>query len=233
VSQTDSKAIQDFVVMKYGLYYTGLADPIAKPDPIAKWKYEVGGNLGELAGYLTLWWRIWNDPKFEARVGSFLTFLDDDIKAAPKGVPSAFIANLRKLNSLGSKPKFTDPERKQLNDLLTQALLSAIALTNVSNANDRMPLLAASASNLYSSSGKSASEYFEAGKSLAAKGEYKNAVTEFDQAAKLDPANGLILFHRALVREKLGLIDEAIADYNVVVLMLVSLREAFFIRGTL
>src|SRR5215212_4845177 len=59
ISPADSKTIQNFVVMKYGMYYMGLSDPKAKPDAIAKWKYEVGGNLGELAAYMTIWWRIW------------------------------------------------------------------------------------------------------------------------------------------------------------------------------
>src|SRR5687767_4407736 len=34
ISPGDSKAIQDFVVMKYGMYYMGLSDPRAKLDPV-------------------------------------------------------------------------------------------------------------------------------------------------------------------------------------------------------
>jgi Tfp pilus assembly protein PilF len=246
ISPAESKAIQDFVVKKYGTYYLGLFDPSQKPDPVAKWKYNVGGNLGELAAYMTIWWRIWTNEKYEAKIASYLAGLDDDIKSVPKGVDPSFVANLRKLNSLGSKTKFTPIERRQLNDLLTDTLLSSVSLTNVANVNEPIP--SGSGSALFgpspaqtsptapvqtTSGGKSAAEYFEAGKSLYAKGDYKGAIDEFDQAAKLGPMNGLIFFHRALAREKLGLNDDAIRDYNAVVLLRVSLREAYFNRGTI
>jgi tetratricopeptide (TPR) repeat protein len=232
ISPADSKTIQNFVVMKYGMYYMGLSDPKVKIDPVAKWKYEVGGNLGELAAYMTIWWRIWTDAKFEAKIGSYLAALDDDIKSAPKGASPAFVVNLRKLNSLGSKTKFTANERRQLNELLTQTLLSAVNLSSLPNAVEPIPS-STSGSNQTASAGKTATEYFESGKAFAAKGDFKNALTEFDQAAKMDPANGLVFFHRAIAREKLGQIDEAIADYNAVILLRTSLREAHFNRGTL
>jgi tetratricopeptide (TPR) repeat protein len=246
ISPAESKAIQDFVVMKYGTYYMGLFDPKHKPDPVAKWKYNVGGNLGELAAYMTIWWRIWTNEKYEAKIASYLAGLDDDIKSVPKGVDPSFVANLRKLNSLGSKTKFTPVERRQLNDLLTETLLSSISLTNIANVNEPIPSGSGSASfgpaptpnsNTTpvptTAGGKTATEYLEAGKSFYAKGDYKPAIEEFDQAAKLEPMNGLILFHRALARAKLGLVDDAIKDYNAVIFLRVSLREAYFNRGTL
>ncbi len=248
ISPAESKAIQDFVVKKYGTYYMGLFDPKQKPDPVARWKYNVGGNLGELAAYMTIWWRIWTNEKYEEKIASYLSGLDDDIKSVPKGVDPAFVSNLRKLNSLGSKTEFSPVERRQLNELLTATLLSSVTLTNLANVNDPIP--SGSASALFGpapttpslttpaptptpTGGKSAAEYLVAGKSLYAKGDYQAAINEFDQAARLDPMNGLVFFHRALAKEKSGLTEDAIKDYNAVILLRVSLREAYFNRGTI
>ena len=233
VSQAESKAIQDFVVKKYGLYYMAIDNPSTKPDAVAKWKYGVGSNLGELAAHLTIWWRIWTNPKYEAAVAALLAGLDDDIRNAPKGVEPAFLSNLRKLQSLGTKTAFLPAERRQINDLLTQTLLSSVNLTNIANANPPVPNTVQVASSTPVSTGKTAAEYFEAGKAFADKGDHKSALIEFDQAAKLDPINAAIFFHRALSLEKLGSSDDALKDYNAVILLRFSLREAYFNRGTL
>ena len=237
ISAAESKAIQDFVVMKYGMYYMNLHpdDNAEKPDAVARWKYEVGSNLGELAAHLTIWWRIWANDKFEAKIGELLAGLDNDIRSIPKGVDTALIANLRKLNSLGSKVKFTAAERRQVNELLTQTLLSAVTLTNVANAKEPIP---SGPGNLFSTpnspaGGKTAPEYLESGKTLAAKGDHKGAIASFDQAVRLDPANPIAFFYRALSREKAGLIDDALKDYSAVILLRGSLLEAYYNRGTI
>lgn len=231
----ESKVIQDFVVVRYGMFYMGLSDVNAKPDPNAKWKYGVGAGLGELAANLTLWWRIWNEPKFEVKVGSQLAGLGEILKTAPKNIDPAFAANIRALSLMGAKTKFTAAERAQINQLLTRALTSSVSLASVPNANDSMPASAIrpNRGSVNSSSQSSAEFRFEAGKVLAVKSEFKAALAEFDQAVKLDPQNGLIYFHRALTNEKLGLVDGAIRDYSAVILLRTSLREAYFNRGTL
>jgi len=231
----ESKVIEDFVVVKYGMFYMGLSDPNAKPDPNAKWKYGVGSNLGELAAHLTLWWRIWNEPKFEAKVGSQLAALGELLRNAPKNIDPAFAADMRALSLMGLKTKFTPAERAQINQLLTRALAASVSLGSVANANDSVPPSSARPTrNSGDSSSQSSAEFrFEAGKVLAVKSEFKAALVEFDQAVKLDPQNGLIYFHRALTKEKLGLVDGAINDYTAVILLRTSLREAYFNRGTL
>jgi Tfp pilus assembly protein PilF len=236
ISTAESKAIQDFVVMKYGMYYMHL-DPAflrQKPDAIARWKYEVGSNLGEIAAHLTIWWRIWTNDKYEAHVGSLLAGLDDDISSIPKGVHPAFVANLRKLNSLGSKQKFTAVERRQLNDLLTATLVSSVAVADVANINEPIP----SGSGEYTRTlspgvSRTVAELIENGKGLAAKGNSKGAIAVFDQAAELDRGNATVYFYRAIAHEKLGEIDEAVNDYTAVILLRGSLREAYYNRGTI
>jgi tetratricopeptide (TPR) repeat protein len=233
VSQAESKTIQDFVVKKYGLYYMAIDNPSTKPDAVAKWKYGVGSDLGELAAHLTIWWRIWSNPKYETAVAALLAGLDDDIKSAPKGVDPAFLTNLKKLQALGTKTTFLPAERRQVNELLTQTLLSSVGLTNIANANPPIPNGNAASILPPVPTGKTAAEYFETGKAFAEKGDHTAALIEFDQAAKLDPTNAAIFFRRALSLEKLGSSDDALRDYNAVILMRFSLREAYFNRGTL
>jgi len=114
-------------------------------------------------------------------------------------------------------------------------LAASVSLGSVANANDSVPPSSARPTrNSGDSSSQSSAEFrFEAGKVLAVKSEFKAALVEFDQAVKLDPQNGLIYFHRALTKEKLGLVDGAINDYTAVILLRTSLREAYFNRGTL
>jgi len=231
----ESKVIQDFVAVKYGMFYMGLSDVNAKPDTSAKWKYGVGSGLGELAADVTLWWRIWNEPKFEAKVGSQLSALGELLKTAPKSVDPAFVADIRALSLMGMKTKFTAAERARINQLLTRALNSSVSLASVPNANDSVPASSTRAiRNSGNASAQSSAEFrFEAGKVYAVKSELKAALAEFDQAVKLDPQNGLIYFHRAMTKEKLGMVDGAIGDYTAVILLRTSLREAYFNRGTL
>lgn len=236
VTDAESRAIQDYVVMKYGMFYMGVTDNAsAKPDAIAKWKYYAGNNLGELAGHVTLWWRIWNEPKFDLKVASILAGLDSEIKSAPKGVDPVFLADLKALNLLGVKAKFTPAERAQINSLLTKALQSSVGLTSLPNVGEAMPNGPAFARSMQinPSMEKTASDIFESARAKFAKSDFKNALAELDQAAKLDPRNGLIYFHRALAKEKLGLLDEAITDYDAVIMMKLSLKEAHFNRGTI
>jgi len=164
-----------------------------------------------------------------------LAGLDNDLKSVPKGADPVFVANLRKLNSLGTKVKFTPVERRQVNELLTQTLLSPVSLANIANLKEPMP---SKPGNLFSrsmSSGmeRTVNELLENGRSSAAKGDHKAAVAQFDQALQLDPANTMAYFHRAMSREKTGAFDEAIKDYSAVILLRGSLREAYYNRGTI
>jgi len=234
-SEVEKKAIHDFAVLKYGLQYMGLPDPRLKPDPVAKWKFNVGGNLGEIAAHLSIWWRIWTNAEYEANVGKLLAGLNDDIKNAPKGTDPKFLAALRKLATLGAKTKFTAEERARINTQVTEALLASLQLTKLSNSNNsiEMASIAAPVIGSVPSIRKTAAQYLQDGKAFAAKGEFQKAIAEFDQAIKVEPGNGVLYFNRALAREKLGQVDEAIRDYDGVVLLRVSPREAYFNRGTL
>ena len=236
VTDAESKAIQDYVLMKYGMFYLGITNDLSdKADAVAKWKYHIGMNLGELAGHLTLWWRIWNEPKFDVRVASLLASIDEKIRSAPRGADPTFLADLKALNLLSVKTKFTAAERNQVNQLLTRALQSSAGLASLANVGEPMPNNAAFARSIQinPSMEKTANEIFESAKTKMAKRDFKNALAEFDQAAKLNPRSGMIYFHRALAEEKIGLFDEAIADYDAVIMMKLSLKEAHFNRGTI
>ena len=236
VTEAESKAIQDFVVMKYGMFYLGIGEDLkVKPDPVAKWKYYAGTNLGELAAHLTIWWRIWTEPKFDAKVGSLLASIGEKIDSAPKNVDAALIANLKALRLLGAKTRFTPAERAQINQLLTNALQSSAALTSMPNIGDAIPTGPAfsRAAGPNQAQEKTAAEIFESAKARGAKQDFKGALAELDQVIKLMPGNGLAYFQRALVKEKLGLADDAIQDYDAVILLRTSLKEAHFNRGTI
>ena len=236
-SAAETKSIHDFVVMKYGLQYLGLPDPRLRPDPIAKWKFNVGGNLGEIAAHLTIWWRIWSNAQYEAKVGQLLADLNDDIKNAPKGADPKFLAALRKLANLGAKTRFTPEERNRLNTLLTEGLLASLQLAKMSNSNDLTPPetvgVAGPVVGSVPSVKKTAAQHLQDGKAFATKGEFQKAIAEYDLGIKIEPGNGLLYFNRALAREKLGQVEEAIRDYDGVILLRVSPREAHFNRGTL
>jgi tetratricopeptide (TPR) repeat protein len=234
-SKDEAKAIHDFVVLKYGMQYLGLLDAKSKPDPVAKWKFNVGGNLGEIAAHLTIWWRIWTNPQYEAQIGKLLAGLGDDIKNAPKGADPTFLAALRKLNTYGTKAKFTREERANINKLLTDALTASLSLAKMPNVSDSTPAETTSTPVLGSlpATRKTAAQYLQDGKALAAKGEFQKAIAEYDLGTKAEPGNGILYFNRALAREKLGQVDEAIRDYDAVLLLRASLREAYFNRGTL
>ena len=235
-SATETKAIHDFVVMKYGLQYIGLPDPRLKADAVAKWKFNVGGNLGEIAAHLTIWWRIWINPEYEAKVGQLLAGLGDDIKNAPKGTDPKFLASVRKLATFGTKKKFTREERVRINTLLTEVLLASVQLAKLPNTNDGVSETASLAPPVVGSTPsvkKTAAQHLQDGKAFAAKSDFQKAIAEYDLAIKIEPGNGLLYFSRALAREKLGQVDEAIRDYDGVILLRVSPREAHFNRGTL
>ena len=234
-SAEETKSIHDFVVLKYGLQYMGLPDPRLKPDAVAKWKFNVGGNLGEIAAHLTMWWRIWANAEYESKVGHLLAAIGDDIKNAPKGVDPKLLGVLRKLAILGAKTRFTAEDRARINILLTESLLASLQLAKLPNSNNDSTLSAAlpTAGGSSPAVRKTAAQHLQDGKAFAAKGEFQNAIAEYDVGIKIEPGNGLIYFNRALAREKLGQLDEAIRDYDGVILLRVSPREAFFNRGTL
>ena len=236
-SATETKAIHDFVILKYGLQYLGLPDPRLKPDPVAKWKFNVGGNLGEIAAHLTIWWRIWTNPQYEAKVGQLLAGLNDDIKNAPKGTDPKFLVALRKLATLGDKTRFTAEERARTNTLVTEALLASLQLAKMPNSSDASSTEIANVAEPVIGSvpsvKKTAAQHLQDGKAFAAKGEFQKAIAEYDLGIKIEPGNGLLYFSRALARERLGQVDEAVRDYDGVILLRVSPREAHFNRGTL
>lgn len=78
-----------------------------------------------------------------------------------------------------------------------------------------------------------AAAYLASGKSFAANGNHERAVTAFTEGLKLEPKNANLHFQRALSLEKLGRVDEAIRDYNAIILLSALLREARYNRGTL
>lgn len=236
VTAAEAKAIQDYVVMKYGMFYLGISDDLStKQDPVARWKYYAGTNLGELAAHLTIWWRIWTEPKFDAKVGSLLASLGEEIDSAPKNSDPAFIVSLKGLQLLGAKTKFTPTERAQINQLLTNALQASVGLSSLPNIGEAVPTGPAFTRNISPSPSqeKTAAEILESAKVRTTKQDFRGALAELDQAIKLSPGNGLAYFQRALVKEKLGLADDAIKDYNAVILLRVSLKEAHFNRGTI
>jgi len=235
VSETETKVINEFLVVKHGLQYLGLPDPRLKPDPVAKWKFNLGGNLGEIAAHLTIWWRIWTNPQFEARVGQLIASLNDDIKNAPKNADPKILAALRKLSVFGGKVKFSREDRVRINTLLTETLLASLELSKMANDTASVDAVGGGTQLIGSTPSvrKTAAQYLQDGKALAGKGDYQKAIAEYDLGLKVEPGNGLLYFNRALARERLGQVDEAIRDYDGVILLRVSPREAYFNRGTL
>lgn len=60
---------------------------------------------------------------------------------------------------------------------------------------------------------------------------YDAALSDFDQAIKLDPSYALAYSHRAHLLEELGEFDKAMLDYNRVVALRPNEADAYFDRG--
>jgi hypothetical protein len=125
--------VQKYVVRKHGGKYMGFT-PDFKPipvDKVAAWKFSSGSALGEIAADVTGWYKFPNNDRYDKSVQEKLKNLGKTITSAPAGTPAAFLTDLEKLRALGSKPKFTYPEREAIAAALAQALTSALSIANV------------------------------------------------------------------------------------------------------
>lgn len=236
-TEAERKTVQKFVAQKHGGNYTGLNALLAggktePPDEIANWKYMLGANLGELAGYVTKWYSFPLNTTYEETIAENMRKLDDDIKNAPPRASKELIGNLKRLQSFGIKNKFTLSEREQIGAALKQTLFSAISLADLPNANSGSGT-AQPAPIAPSSPKKNAANHIESGKAFAAKGEHRKAIAEYDEAVKLDASSGTAYYHRAKSLEAVGNIDAAIRDYDRMIALKTNLKTAYYNRGTL
>lgn len=135
-TDAEKSPVQKFVVQKYAAKYMGFTPDFTpvKQDPVAQWKFNVGSALGELASDVTGWHNFPNYPAYDKSMQDRLIGLEKDISSAPAGTPPAFLSDLRKLNALGTKAKFTYPERQAVAAALAQALVSARSIADVRSA---------------------------------------------------------------------------------------------------
>ena len=68
---------------------------------------------------------------------------------------------------------------------------------------------------------------------MAGRGDHLLAINEFSAAIMKDPNHGLAYFYRALSLTKLKNVEPAIKDYDAVIRLRTSLKEALFNRGSL
>lgn len=230
VSEAERKTIQKYVVMKYGGDYTGINAAISgnynrQPDEIEKWKYNFGGAMGELAGHLTNWYKLPNNPSYHKKISEDLLSLQKQITSAPNGIPAEILNNTKKLSALGNKTQFNEIERDNIAAAVKDVLFSTVSFTNSANSSTT----AISTSTPL----RNADAYLEKGKTFAAKGDYQNAVTNYNEAISLDITNGMAYYYRAKALEELGKIDEAIKDYVMMIALKTDLKRAYYNRGTL
>lgn len=224
----ERSAIQKFVVQKHGGKYLGfealLAGNFEEPDPRAKWWYDVGSSLGELGGNVTIWYRMTSIPAFDQTINSTLLALGKKIDAAPNGMPSEFIANLRKLKALGGKARYSYADKKGIGDQLRTTLISTMKF--------EPPPAGARKARTPNAKPDHKAEW-KIGKTLAARGKYTEAVTAFTRAIYGDPTNGPYFFSRASAYVKLNDVENAISDFSAMVILQYRSADAFYNRGTL
>ncbi|MBX7172461.1 MAG: tetratricopeptide repeat protein [Pyrinomonadaceae bacterium] len=192
-----------------------------------KWKSMLGTSLGELGGSLVNWYKFPTSESYPKHISELLLNLQNDIKTAPSGTSTELLTNLRKLSALGNKTSFNEAERDQVAAALRDVLYSTLSFAGIENS----PALPSSNSSI--SPAQQSEQYLEKGKNAAVKGDYNNAVANYNSAIKLNPANGILYYHRAKALEELGRIDEAISDYNLMIAFKTDLRKAYYNRGTL
>ena len=238
-TESEQQTVQKFVVQKHGGKYLGFTALFSgnideEPDEIAKWKYSLGANLGELAGYVTKWYAFPNNARYDETIAEDLRRLDEHIKEAPPRASAELIGNLKNLRSFGSKNKFTLVEREQIAASLKQTLFSTISLADLPNSKSASSSQAAKpVQTAPILPKKDAAGFIESGKAFAAKGEHQKAIIEYNEAIKLNASNGLAFYHRAKSLEAVGNIDAAIRDYDRMISLKTNLVTAFYNRGTL
>lgn len=129
-SPAEMDSLRKFVLVDYNKRYVmDLSEPSKKIDPELKWRYQLGSNLGELAGKLGQWHMIMERPTLDSSVADSLTALQGIIKEAPAGSDATLLARLRTLAALGAKKKYSLGDRLAIADALAQTLTAALVFT--------------------------------------------------------------------------------------------------------
>jgi hypothetical protein len=135
-TDAEKAEVQKYVIRKHGAKYMGFT-PDFKPVPIdkvASWKFSAGSALGEIAADVTGWYKFPNNAAYDKNIQESLNNLGDVIGKAPSGISTNFITNLNQLKSLGSKAKFSYPERQTIAAALAKTLISSLELAAVQSA---------------------------------------------------------------------------------------------------
>lgn len=233
VSDEEQKTIHKFVVMKYSGKYLGINDALAGKTSSSvsesdKWKSMLGAGLGEIGGSLVNWYKFPTSTDYPKSIAQMLLNLQENIKTAPSGTSPELLTNLRKLSAFGSKTSYNEAERDQVAGALRDALFSTLSFAGLENYSVNSTTNSGNPTNA-----QKAESFLESGKASAAKNDFKNAVTAYNEAIKLAPTNGTAYYHRAKALEELGRIDEAISDYTFMIAFKTDLAKAFYNRGTL
>lgn len=81
------------------------------------------------------------------------------------------------------------------------------------------------------SNGDDSQTHINRGKAKADKGEYFEAIIEYDIAIKLNPADAKSYYYRGKAKEVLGLRTAAIADYGTAIRLDPNNARAYYYRG--
>lgn len=137
VSETEKKAIHQFVVTKYGGKFLGFNNLLqGKPTPIDqtdKWKYMLGTALGEIGGKLVNWYKFPTNANYPKYVAESLRGLEKTVSEAPSGTSPKLLANLKKLSALGNKTAYNEAERDEVAAALRDVLYSTLSFAGIEN----------------------------------------------------------------------------------------------------
>jgi len=75
-----------------------------------------------------------------------------------------------------------------------------------------------------------ASEAYKRGSDASKKGEYAISIKEYDEAVRLAPKNSTYLNNRGMIRQRLGLLQEALDDHNNVLAMSPTYKAGYYQR---
>ncbi len=237
-TEDEKNSLQKLVVQRYTKAYLFDLDRPAGPqpreaDPLAAWKYNLGADLGQLAGKITQWFSLTPKSGFDRSMTSDLEGLDRDLTNIPGTIPETVVKALRALRATASQGPYAQTQKTEVAASLARLLDAALVFVDIPPIKpEEVVRPPAGPRPTPPAASKTAEQYFQSGKALAGKGEHERAVAEFTEAVRLDGSNGEVFFWRASSYEKLGRYQSAIDDYNKMITLRYNLSTAFFNRGT-
>lgn len=225
-TELEKKKIGEFVLDKHG--YNSFKSFAKDVKETKQWQNSLGFKLGELAAYISLWYIP--SPVIDEWVVSNLKSITTNISNAPADTPTELLNNLRKLNAYGNKTKFTLEEKIAVGERLKETLFSTLDFKYSTNS-QVIEKTENTTQHEQLSPNELAHKHFWNGIRKTQKGDFQNAIKDYDKAIELNSNSGEYYFRRAFAYGMIGNLSSALRDYNSAINYKFSLPETFYNRG--